>query len=139
MKREVAGPAGGTDVLLGDRVDVLADVPAELLPRPAPLALVLGLARPAEVLEGELAVDRDQPVLDEDHGVDDDPVAQRMLRRERAGRQDLRERLLEEHLAERAAQLRRLQEVLEPRDVARELLDLLGGLVQAPEAARRPP
>ena len=56
-----------------------------------------------------------------------------MLRRERAGRQRLREGLLEEHLAERPAQLRRLQQVLEARDVAGELLDLLRGLVQAAE------
>ena len=47
-----------------------------------------------------------------------------------AGRQHLRQRLLEEHLAERPAQLRGLQQVLEPRDVPGELLDLLRGLVE---------
>ena len=56
-----------------------------------------------------------------------------MLRREGPGGQRLREGLFEERLAERPAELRRLQEVLEPRHVAREALDLLRGLEQPPE------
>ena len=91
------------------------------------------LARPPEVLERELAVDRHEPVLDEDHGVDDEPVAQRMLDREGGRRQNLGEGLLEEHFPERAPQLRRLEEVLEAGHVPGELLDLLGGLVQPSE------
>ena len=74
-----------------------------------------------------------QPVLHEHDGVDDHAVAERVLRREGSGRQHLGQRLLEEHLAERSAQLRRLQQVLEPRDLARELLDPLRGLVQPSE------
>ena len=112
---------------------MLSHVAAELLARALLLALVLSLVRAAVVLERELAVDGHHPVLDEHDRVDDDAVSERMLCRKGPRRQRLLERLFEEHLAERAAQLRRLEQVLEARDLARQLLDPLRGLVQPSE------
>src|SRR5262249_987443 len=102
-----------------------ADVSAELSAGAAFFPLRFRPPGAPEVAQRELAVDRHAPVLYEDGGGHDDPVAQRMLRGPAPGREHLAEGLLEKHLSERAAQFRRLEQVLQPCDVARELFDLL--------------
>ena len=52
-----------------------------------------------------------------------------------SGGQDLRQQIFEQQLAEAAAQLRRLQDLLQRRDVLADLVDLAVRLLQRPEAA----
>ena len=103
-QREVVCPLVGPDVLRRDRVDVIPQVAGERLLVQHALLVGLGVGQPLEVVEGELRVDRDEP-LDVDHGVYALPGLEAVLELVRVLRQPIAEQVAEQQLAEPTARL----------------------------------
>jgi hypothetical protein len=131
---EVEGALVRQDVLLGDLVDPVLDVAQERAPQRAALVLIGLLEDAPEVLQGELGVDRDDPLADADGRVDPVSGGERVLQRVLLAREHLGEEVLEESLPHPAPDLGRLEQLLEARDVSPHVEDALGHLAELPEA-----
>ncbi len=131
---EVEGALVREDVLLGDLVDPVLDVAQERAPQRAALVLVGLLEDASEVLQGELRVDRNDALADADGRVDPVAGGERVLQRVLLPREHLGEEVLEERLPHPAADLGRLEQLLEARDVPPHVEDALGHLAQLAEA-----
>ena len=131
-EREVVRALVRTDVLGGDRVDVLLDVARELALGERPLVVGLGLDEPVVVVERELGVDRNVAIDAHDRV---HPLAgvERVLDSVRAGGKPVAEEVLQQELAETAARLRRPQSLLQPGQVLRALKHLRRRLVDLSE------
>jgi len=129
---EIIGPFVRTDVLVGDLVDPLL----EGARKRARLAFGLGAGRseqPLARLERKLGIHGHQAVADPEGRVHPLTGSKRVLHPVVRGRQDLAQQLFEPHLADRAAQLRDLQQLLHFGHRGAHLLEALGRLAQRAE------
>ena len=87
-----------------------------------------------EVLEGELCIHGHEVAAELDDRVHGLAALEPVLEHEVGGREDLRQEIAQEQLAQAAAQFRGAQNLLQARDVLAHVEDLLRGLVQTAQA-----
>ncbi len=109
------------------------DVAREGAPRRATAVIVLGGEDPLEVIERELGIDRHHAGAQGHHGVDDLAALEMVLQGEVAGRQDLGQEVAQEEFAQGAAQLGRLQDLLQLGDIGADFEHTLGGFLELSE------
>jgi hypothetical protein len=93
------------------------------------------LQDPPEVLQGELRVHRHQPVAEADGRVDAVAGGEGVLQRVLLAREHLGEEVLQQRLPHPTADLGRLEQLLEPRDVPPQVEHALGHLAELAQAA----
>src|SRR5437870_11961649 len=131
-QREVIGAFVGTDVLVGDLVDPLLEGARE----GTGLALGFGPGRAEQPLarfEGKLRIHGHQAVADPEGRVHPLTGSKRMLHLVVGAGEDLSQQLLEPHLAERAAQLRDLEQLLHFGDGGAHRLEAFPRLAERPQ------
>ena len=114
-------------------VHVGPHVPQEAATQRRPLLVRLRRHHAVEALHRELRVDRHQPAAQADHRIHHLAVPEAVLEAIVLRRQDLRQQVLQQQLPEPAADLRRLQDVLQLPDVLPHLQHLLARRLQPPE------
>ena len=127
-KGEIKGLFFGENVFGGDGVDVAADVAEEGAAGFLPGVVVFGVEDILKVVEGELGVDGDRALGEDDQGVHHGSGFEAVLEVVMLPGQDFSEEIVQGPFPKGAAQLGRLEDVLEFFDVGADLEDVLGGL-----------